>query len=142
MANIDSIEGVGESYALKLKAAGISTTQSLLEQGASTQGREAIVEQTGISEKLVLRWVNHADLFRLNGVGGEFAELLEASGVDTVPELAQRNAANLCLKMAAVNAEKKLTRKVPTEAQIAGWIAEAKILPKVVTHGSSAQAKA
>ena len=141
MANIDAIEGVGASYADKLKAMGISTTEALLEKGASGKGREAIVTQTGISDKLILRWVNHADLFRLNGVGGEYAELLEAAGVDTVPELAQRNAANLCEKMVAVNEEKKLVRKVPTEAQITGWIAEAKSLPKVVTYGSIAQAK-
>ncbi len=101
MANIDSIEGVGASYADKLKAAGISTTEALLEKGASPKGREAIVEQTGISDKLILRWVNHADLFRLKGVASEFAELLEASGVDSVPELAQRNATNLTQKMAA-----------------------------------------
>jgi predicted flap endonuclease-1-like 5' DNA nuclease len=141
MANIDSIEGVGASYADKLKAAGISTTEALLEKGASAKGREAIVAQTGISDKLILRWVNHADLFRLKGVGAEFAELLEAAGVDTVPELAQRNAANLCQKMATVNEERKLVRKLPTEAQVTGWIAEAKGLPKVVTHGSLAQGK-
>lgn len=82
--------------------------------------------------------MNHADLFRIKGVAGEFAELLEASGVDTVVELAQRNAANLCQKMAAVNAEKKMTRKVPTEAQVTGWITEAKSLPKVVTYRSAA----
>ncbi len=138
MSNIDAIEGVGESYAQKLKAAGISTTEGLLEKGATPKGRESIVEQTGINDKLILRWVNHADLFRLKGVGAEFAELLEASGVDTVPELARRNAANLRQKMAAVNTEKKLTRKVPTEAQITGWITEAKGLPKVVTYGSAA----
>lgn len=141
MANIEAIEGVGASYADKLKAAGIITTEALLEKCASAKGREAIVTQTGISDKLILRWVNHADLFRLKGVGGEYAELLEAAGVDTVPELAQRNAANLCEKMAAVNAEKRLVRKVPTEAQITAWIDEAKGLPKVVTYGSVAQAK-
>jgi predicted flap endonuclease-1-like 5' DNA nuclease len=141
MANIESIEGVGASNADKLKAAGISTTEGLLEKGASAKGREAIVAQTGISDKLILRWVNHADLFRIKGVAGEFAELLEAAGVDTVPELAQRNAANLFQKMAAVNEERKLVRKLPTEAHVTAWIAEAKGLPKVVTHGSQAQAK-
>ena len=141
MANVDSIEGVGASYADKLRAAGISTTEALLEKGASAKGREAIVTQTGISDKLILRWVNHADLFRITGVAGEFAELLEAAGVDTVPELAQRNAANLCQKMAAVNEEKKLVRKLPTEGQVTAWIAEAKSLPKIVSYGSLAQAK-
>lgn len=139
MSSIDAIEGIGASYAEKLKAAGITTTEALLEQGASAKGREAIVKQTGISDKLILRWVNHADLFRLKGVGAEFAELLEAAGVDTVPELAQRNAANLCQKMAAVNEERKLVRKLPSEAQVTTWITEAKTLPKVVSHGSLAQ---
>jgi len=138
MANIDSIEGVGEAYAQKLNGAGISTTEALLEKGATPKGRQGIAEQTGISNNLILRWVNHADLFRLKGVGAEFAELLEASGVDTVPELAQRNAANLCQKMADINAVKKLTRKVPTESQVTAWITEAKSLPKLVTYGTAA----
>ena len=138
MANIDSIEGVGATYADKLKAAGISTTEALLEKGGSPKGREAIVKQTGISDKLILRWVNHADLFRLKGVASEFAELLEASGVDSVPELAQRNAASLTQKMAAINEEAKLVRKLPTESQVTAWIAEAKDLPKVVTHDTFA----
>ncbi len=141
MTNIEAIEGVGASYADKLKAAGISTTEALLERGASAKGREEIVGQTGISDRLILRWVNHADLFRIKGVAGEFAELLEASGVDTVPELAQRNAANLCQKMSAANQEKKLVRKLPTESQVTTWIAEAKSLPRIVTYGGLAQAK-
>ena len=139
MSSIDTIEGIGASFAEKLKVAGIPTTEALLEKGASAKGREAIATQTGISDKLILRWVNHADLFRLKGVRGEFAELLEASGVDSVPELAQRNAANLCQKMSSVNEERKLVRKLPTESQVTTWIAEAKTLPQVVTHGSLAK---
>src|SRR5262245_37770512 len=136
MSAIDAIEGIGASFAEKLKTAGIKTTEDLLEKGASAKGREAIVTSTGISDKLILRWVNHADLFRIKGVGAEFAELLEASGVDSVPELAQRNATNLTQKMADVNEERKLVRKLPTEAQVTTWITEAKSLPKIVTHGS------
>ena len=77
----------------------MKTTEALLGEGATPAGRQAIAEKTGISEKLILKWVNHADLFRINGVAGQYAELLEASGVDTVVELGHRNAANLTAKM-------------------------------------------
>ena len=93
-------------------AAGIPTVEGLLDSGASSHGRKALSEQTGISEQLILKWVNHSDLFRINGVAGEYAELLEASGVDSVPELAQRNHSNLQAKMAEVNEAKKLVRRV------------------------------
>jgi predicted flap endonuclease-1-like 5' DNA nuclease len=134
MTKIIEIEGIGESYAEKLITAGISSVESLLEKGASAAGRKKIEEQTGISHTLILRWVNHADLFRIEGVAGEYAELLEASGVDSVPELAQRKAENLFAKMAEVNETKKLVRKIPAESQVAKWVAQAKALPKIVTH--------
>jgi predicted flap endonuclease-1-like 5' DNA nuclease len=134
MTKISEIEGVGESYAVKLQGAGIETVESLLEKGASPAGRKAIAESTGISEALVLKWVNHADLFRLKGVGGEFAELLEAAGVDTLPELAQRRADNLQSKMAEINAAKNLVRRVPSESEVDGWITQAKSLERKVAH--------
>jgi predicted RecB family nuclease len=134
MANIIDIEGVGEGQATKLRAAGIGTTEALLEKGSTAKGREEIAASTGISGKLILKWVNHADLFRITGVAGEYAELLEAAGVDTLPELAQRNAANLTKALAEKNETRKFVRRVPTEAQVAGWIAEAKTLPRRVTY--------
>jgi predicted flap endonuclease-1-like 5' DNA nuclease len=134
MANVRDIEGVGDAYAEKLEAAGIKTVEALLEKGASAAGRAAIEEASGLSHAHVLKWVNHADLFRIKGVAGQFAELLEASGVDTVPELAQRNAANLAKKMEEVNAEKNLANRVPSESEVEKWIEEAKSLPRVVTH--------
>lgn len=134
MANIRDIEGVGETYASKLEAAGISTVEALLGKGGSAKGRDALAAATGISEKLILRWVNHADLFRLKGVKGQFAELLEAAGVDSVAELAQRNGANLHAKLEAANAERKLVGRIPSVAEIDSWIAEAKSLPKAVSH--------
>lgn len=109
--NIIDIEGVGDAYAEKLKVAGIKTVDGLLEAGATAKGRKNLAETTGISEKLILRWVNHADLFRINGVGPQFAELLEAAGVDTVKEMRHRNAENLAAKMAEVNEQKHLTRR-------------------------------
>ncbi len=134
MPKLTEIEGIGPTYASKLSAVGISTTGALLEQGASAAGRKEIASKTGISEAKVLEWVNHADLFRIKGVGEEYADLLEAAGVDTVPELAQRNAQNLYEKLQAINAEKRLTRQLPSEAKIADWVAQAKTLPRVVNH--------
>ncbi len=134
MANIRDIEGIGDAYAEKFEAAGVKTVEALLEAGASKNGREELAEKTGISEKLVLEWVNRADLARIKGIGSEYADLLEASGVDSVPELAQRNAANLTAKMEEVNEAKSLVRRVPSEKEVEDWISQAKDLPKVVTH--------
>jgi predicted flap endonuclease-1-like 5' DNA nuclease len=134
MVSLIKVEGIGETYAQKLKDAGISTTEALLEKGASPKGRKAIAEKAGISETLILRWVNHVDLFRIKGVGGQYAELLEVAGVDTVLELAQRNAENLYQKLVAVNQEKKLVRQLPTQVQVSDWVAQAKRLPRVITY--------
>ena len=132
--NIIDIEGVGDSYAEKLKAVGITTVDGLLEAGATAKGRQSIAETTGISEKLILRWVNHADLFRINGVGPQFAELLEASGVDTVKEMRHRNAENLAAKMAEVNEQKHLTRRTPSATELQKMIDEAAALEPKVTY--------
>ena len=134
MAALSTIEGVGPAYEEKLKEAGVSSCEDLLEQGCTKAGRDAICEKSGLSDKLVLKWVNHADLMRVKGVGGEYAEILEASGVDTIPELAQRNAANLTAKMNEVNEEKKLVRSLPSEKQVTDWIEQAKGLDRKITH--------
>jgi predicted flap endonuclease-1-like 5' DNA nuclease len=134
MAQIEDIEGIGPQYAEKLKAAGINTVEKLLESGATAKGRDELSMQTGISTKLILTWVNHADLFRIKGVAGQFSELLEAAGVDTIPELAQRNAENLQKAMAQTNDEKHLAKTTPSLSQVTTWIAEAKTLPRVVQH--------
>lgn len=134
MAKLIAIEGIGPVYAGKLQAAGVGTIEALLEQGATPQGRQALAEKAGISGDLILEWVNHADLFRIKGVGEEYSDLLEEAGVDTVPELAQRNAENLCAKLAETNAAKKLVRRLPTQAQVADWIDQAKQLPRAITY--------
>lgn len=134
MATITAIEGIGGAYAQKLAELGIRTTEALLKAGASAKGRKELAEKTGISDAQILRWVNRADLFRVKGVGEEYSDLLEAAGVDTVPELARRAAANLHAKLGEVNATKKLVRKMPTEDQVAGWIEQAKKLPRVMTY--------
>jgi predicted flap endonuclease-1-like 5' DNA nuclease len=134
MAKLIDIEGIGEKYTAKLKAAGIQTTDALLAKGSTPKGRKEIAEGSGISEKLVLEWVNHVDLFRIKGVGSEYADLLEEAGVDTIPELAQRKAENLVTKMNEVNAAKKLVRRLPVLSQVASWIEQAKNLPRVITY--------
>lgn len=134
MAQIEDVEGIGPSYGEKLRTAGVSNTDQLLTVGKTKQGRTELAQKTGISESLVLKWVNMVDLYRIKGVGSEFAELLEASGVDTVKELKNRIAANLVKKMTEVNAQKKLTRRVPTEADVANWIEQAKKLPAAVEY--------
>ena len=131
---IDEIEGVGEAYAEKLKAEGISTVDELLERGRKPAGRKELAEKTGISSKLILKWVNHADLFRVDGVGPQFAELLEASGVDTVKEMRHRKAENLVAAMERVNAEKKLTRRVPSVAEMTRMIECAAALEPMVEY--------
>ncbi len=134
MESLIKIEGVGAAYARKLQEAGIKSTKALLEKGATPQGRREIAAQSGISEPVILRWVNHADLARIKGIGGQYSELLEAAGVDTVVELAQRNAENLHKHLAVINEEKRLVRKLPNQSQVNVWIKQAKRLPRVVNY--------
>lgn len=134
MTKLSVIEGIGEVYQEKLLKAEVKSVEALLERGSTKEGRAELAETTDISEKLILRWVNHADLSRIKGVSGEYSELLEAAGVDTVPELAQRRPDNLHAKLVAVNEEKKLVRKLPTESQVAGWVEQAKALPRKVNY--------
>lgn len=134
MAKLIEVEGIGGVYAKKLAAAGLKTTDALLAKGESPKGRKELAEKTGIDPKLILEWVNHVDLFRIKGVGQEYSDLLEAAGVDTVPELAQRKPAALVEKMAEVNKKKKLVRQLPVESQVASWVAQAKKLPRVIKY--------
>ena len=131
---IIDVEGIGPVYAEKLLAAGITDTDILLEKCCKPAGRKALEEETGISGKLILTWANHADLIRINGIGPQFAELLEAAGVDTVKELKLRVAANLHAKLEEVNAEKNLCNRVPGEAELQKMIDEAKELPAVMEY--------
>ena len=131
---IIDIEGIGDVYAEKLIAAGINKVSELLEKCAAPKGRKALAEQTGISEKLILRWTNHADLFRINGVGPQFAELLEAAGVDTVKEFRHRVAENLQPKLVETNAAKNICNRVPAVSEIQKMIDQAKELEPKMTY--------
>jgi predicted flap endonuclease-1-like 5' DNA nuclease len=134
MTKLSEIEGIGYAYSAKLTDAGITSIENLLESCCEKKGRKELAAKTGISEKLVLNWVNRADLARIKGVSTQYADLLESAGVDTVPELAQRNAENLHTKMVEVNEEKKLVRQVPSASQVEAWVTQAKVLPRVIYH--------
>lgn len=131
---ITDIEGIGPANEVKLNESGIKSVEALLEAGKTKKGRDELATKTGISSKLILEWVNAADLFRLKGVSSQYAELLNAAGVDTVKELAQRNADNLHAKMVEVNSAKNLVRQTPSLDQVKGWVDQAKELPRVVEY--------
>ena len=131
---IIDIEGIGDVYAQKLQAAGINKVSELLEKCAAPKGRKELAEATGISDKLILRWTNHADLFRINGVGPQFAELLEAAGVDTVKEFRHRVAENLQPKLVEVNEAKNICNRVPAVSEVQKMIDQAKELEPRMTY--------
>ena len=131
---IEQIEGIGPTYGTRLSEAGIKTTDALLQACATPKGRKDTAAKTGFRESQLLKWANMADLMRIRGVGEEFSELLEAAGVDTVKELKMRNADNLAEKMAEVNAQKKLTRAVPSAKTVAKWVEQAKTLPPTISY--------
>lgn len=134
MSKLTMIEGIGESYEVKLNEAGIGSVEKLLAACGTKKGRKELAEKTGIAEKTILKWANHADLARVKGIGGEYAELLEAAGVDTVPELAKRKPENLVAKMIEVNEAKKLVRQLPSQKQIEGWVKQAAELPRAIEY--------
>jgi len=132
--SIQKIEGIGPKLAAALKAAGVRSVEDLLEAGADKKSRKALADNTGISEARILKCVNMADLFRINGVAGQYAELLECAGVDTVKELKHRNAENLATKMAEINEVKNLVRRPPSSNVVGNWVAQAKKLPAKVSY--------
>lgn len=134
MASIDTIEGIGHKQATSLRKARIRTVEALLKKGATRSGRREIATDTGISDRLILKWVNRADLMRVRGVGEEYSDLLEAAGVDTIKELRRRNPANLLTAMVEINAKKNLVRRLPTPTMVQRWIEHALELEPVIKH--------
>ena len=134
MTNILKIEGVGKVFAKKLVAAGLMTTEKLLEVGCKAKAREELAAKTSLPVKSILEWVNRADLMRIKGVGEEYSDLLEAAGVDTVVELANRKFENLHPKLVETNKEKKLVRQLPSLKQVQSWVENAKKLPRKVEY--------
>jgi predicted flap endonuclease-1-like 5' DNA nuclease len=134
MSHINEIEGIGESHTKKLQTVGIETVEQLLQAGASPKHRQELAQKTGFSEHHILKWVNQADLFRVKGIGRQYAELLEASGVDSVLELAQRRPDHLHEALKASNEKKRQVQVLPSPSTVARWIEEAKELPRIVTY--------
>ena len=134
MAKLETIEGIGPIYAEKLRAAGVGSVKALLRAGATPVGRKELEERTGIGHEYILDWVNRADVMRVRGVGEEYSDLLEKAGVDTVPELAQRNPDHLYQKIIRVNEEKELVRRPPTRNMVARWIKQAKTMDRAVFY--------
>jgi predicted flap endonuclease-1-like 5' DNA nuclease len=134
MTSIPTIEGIGPSYAARLRRVGIRTTENLLKAGASKRGRADLSKRTGISETLILEWVNLADLMRIKGIGEEYSDLLEEAGVDTVKELRVRRPDNLYQAIVNTNVKKRLVRRIPSQRAVKSWIQQAKKLKPLVTH--------
>jgi len=134
MPKLENVEGVGEVYGAKLREAGITSIAVLLEKGSTPRGRQQIADKSGLSPKRILTWLNHADLKRIKGVERQYSELLEAAGVDTVVELAQRNPVNLHQKMLETNQEKRLVRRPPSLSMVERWVEQAKTLPRVIHY--------
>ena len=132
---IIEIEGIGPEYKEKLNELGINTTKDLIERARTPSKRERLAEESDISEKLILEWANLADLMRIKGVGEEWSDLLEEVGVDTVPELAQRNPNNLWEAIEDLDVSKtRLVRKKPTKDQVADWIEQAQGLERILEY--------
>lgn len=131
---IEDVEGIGPAYAAKLTEAGMATSDDFLKICCTAKGRSETAEKTGISEKLILSWANMIDLMRISGVGGQFAEILHAAGVDTIKELRTRNAENLAAKMKEVNDAKNLANACPGASVVQGWIDAAKDMEPTITH--------
>ena len=131
---IDDVEGIGPAYAKKLAAASITNTDHLLDKCCTPAGRKAVAEATGLSESVILKWTNMADLMRISGVGSQFSELLNGAGVDTIKELRNRNAANLAEKMKEVNDVKKLAKVAPSAATVTKWVEAAKTMKPKLTY--------
>ena len=133
-SSISDLDGLGPSFAVKLKKVGIRTTEKLLESAKSLRGRQKLAEETDIDERQLLRVANLIDRMRIKGVGQEYSELLEAVGVATVKELRYRNPARLAQAMAQANAKRKLVRVLPSEHTVERWIDHARKLPVKIPY--------
>ncbi len=134
MTTLSEIEGIGPVYAAKLQKAGVRGTNGLLKAGGTKKGRQELAKATGFNPKTILEWVNRADLFRVNGVGTQYSDLLEAAGVDTVVELAKRKPETLHETMAKVNEKKNLVNQAPGLSNVKAWVKNAKSLKRAVEY--------
>ena len=131
---ITDIDGIDGEVAAVLKSVGIRSTDRLLEAARTVKGRKTLALKTGFNAQQFLCWANVADRMRIKGVRKEYAELLQAAGVDTVKELQYRNPINLAKAMADANRKRKLVRLLPSEKMVKRWIENAKLLPLKITY--------
>lgn len=134
MTSLETIEGIGPTYAERLRSAGIWTVEALLRSGSTPEGRRELEERTGIGHEFIVDWVSRADLMRIRGVGEAYSNLVEKAGVDTVTELARCDPDNLYERLLRVNAQKLLVRRPPSRAMVARWVEQAEALPRVVSY--------
>lgn len=132
--NIKEIEGIGPVFAGRLDQGGVRTTEALLREGSTAGGRERLATVADVSTGTILEWVNRADLMRIKGVGPEYSDLLEAAGVDSVPELAQRNSINLHDALVRANEAKPVVRRLPTATAVFHWVEQARVLGRAITY--------
>src|SRR5919106_2639630 len=125
MARIDQVAGIGHREATRLRKAGVRTSKSLAEYASTRRGRSELAKKTGLTPKDLQLWVHHADLLRVRGVGAEYAILLVEAGVDTLRDLRRRNPTALLAKIIGMNGSQKVVDRLPTEAMVQGWIADA-----------------
>ncbi len=130
---IAELRGVTEEQVATLKSHGIGNTDQLLERAGTPDDRRALAAETGMSPEDVLKMVNRADLTRIHGIGRQYSNLLEDAGVDTVPELAQRNPNNLHAALLDA-AEASGVQRPPTLKQVEDWVSQAKALPRVIHY--------
>lgn len=134
MQSIDQISGIDPVVVARLRNAGITTIHGLLKGAGTRKGRREIAQRAGITDSLLLRFVNHADLMRINGIGWQISRLLEEAGVDSIPELSHRNPANLRRQLIEANQRLQLVRQLPSLERMTVWIATARSMSPVVTH--------
>jgi predicted RecB family nuclease len=131
---ITDIDGIDDEAAAILKSVGIRSTERLLEAARTVRGRKMLAIKTGFDEKRLLCWANVADRMRIKGIRKEYAELLQAAGVDTVKDLKYRNPANLANAMAEANKKRKMVRLLPSEKVVGNWIENAKKLQLKISY--------
>lgn len=131
---ITDIDGIDGEAAAILKTAGIRSTGRLLEAARTVRGRKMLAIKTGFDEKQLLCWANVADRMRVKGIRKEYAELLQAAGVDTVKELKYRNPCNLANAMREANKKHKMVTMLPSEKVVGHWIENAKKLQLKISY--------
>ena len=132
MPSIDAIQGIETAHARTLRKSGVRTTEALLKRAGTRGGLQELAAVTKLNEKMIMQWVNRADLMRVKGVGEEYSDLLEAAGIFSVKELRTHKPGPLLAKMTQVNSRRRLVRRLPTETMVTRWVEHAAALPPAV----------